>query len=318
MVVQKAGRIVFERYAEGRSPAQLSSLASGTKSFWGPAAAAMIADGLITGFDELASLTLTEWRSDPRRSRITLRHLLSLTSGLAGDVEALQGQGTAANKYAAAIQAEATAEPGTSFAYGPVNFYVFGEIARRKLAGRRMDPLAYLDTRILKPLGIRRYEWIRDPSGNPHIPNGCSLAARDWLTYGEFLRLKGRWGGRQLIPAELINECRRPDPVNPAYGLTLWLNAPGGRTVEGFSAPPGSTGGGLLPAGFPHISAALGAGRNGLYILPGLEAVVVRQRPYQERTPGMAYAEHARRMRAWNAGFTDRGFLELVVQGLQA
>ena len=32
--------------------------------------------------DEPASLTLTEWRSDPRKSRITVRDLLNQTSGL--------------------------------------------------------------------------------------------------------------------------------------------------------------------------------------------------------------------------------------------
>jgi CubicO group peptidase (beta-lactamase class C family) len=199
-----------------------------------------------------------------------------------------------------------------------VNFYVFGEIARRKLAPQGLDPLAYLDRRILQPLGIRRYEWIRDPSGNPHIPNGCSITARDWARFGELLRTGGVWQGRRLIPAALFSELRRPAPANPAYGLTFWLNAPGGRTVEGFRAPAGSAGGGLLPQGDPQLFAAIGAGRNGLYVIPTLDAVIVRQRPYQERAPGMTYAEHAARMRVWSGGFTDRRFLELVVAALQA
>jgi hypothetical protein len=93
MIVQRQGRVLFERYAEGRSPEKLSSLASGTKSFWGPAAADHDRRGLITSFDELAALTLPEWRSDPIKSRITLRHLLNLTSGLKGRHRGASGTG---------------------------------------------------------------------------------------------------------------------------------------------------------------------------------------------------------------------------------
>jgi len=74
------GKVVFEQYDNGGSASQQQMLASGTKSFNGIVAAAAITDGLIT-FDDLASTYLPEWKTDARKSRITLRQMLNQTDG---------------------------------------------------------------------------------------------------------------------------------------------------------------------------------------------------------------------------------------------
>jgi CubicO group peptidase (beta-lactamase class C family) len=74
-------RVVFEEYANGASAASAHEHASGTKSFSGVMAAAAVKDGLLA-LDERVSDTLPEWRSDPRKREVTLRQLLSLTSGV--------------------------------------------------------------------------------------------------------------------------------------------------------------------------------------------------------------------------------------------
>jgi CubicO group peptidase (beta-lactamase class C family) len=81
MLVMRAGRIVFEDYPSGGAADRAHETASGTKSFCGIVAAAAVQDRLL-GLDELAAETLPEWRDDPLRRRITIRHILSLTSGL--------------------------------------------------------------------------------------------------------------------------------------------------------------------------------------------------------------------------------------------
>ena len=91
VLVMVDGKIMFERYDNGFGPDTATHLHSATKGFWGPVIAAMIEDGLIESFDELASKTLPEWKDHPRKSRITLRHLLSLNAGLVQDVVNLQG-----------------------------------------------------------------------------------------------------------------------------------------------------------------------------------------------------------------------------------
>src|SRR5437867_4416634 len=72
MLVLQNGRTIFEHYANGGSASGRWPIFSGTKSFWGIAALAAVHDGLFK-LDDLVSDTITEWKSDPRKSRITTR-----------------------------------------------------------------------------------------------------------------------------------------------------------------------------------------------------------------------------------------------------
>src|SRR5215510_9982195 len=83
LVVIRRGEIVHEDYPNEGGAERGWELASGTKSFTGVMAAAAIQDGLISSWDEHCADTLSEWRGDGRR-HITMRHLLSLTSGISG------------------------------------------------------------------------------------------------------------------------------------------------------------------------------------------------------------------------------------------
>ena len=169
LLVMRAGRILFEDYPNAGGAARGWELASGTKSFTGVMAAAAAQDGMLT-WDEPAADTLSEWRND-ERSAITIRHLLSLTSGISG------GPIARPPTYADAIAAQPDAPPGERFAYGPTPFQIFGEIMRRKSGG---DPLDYLHRRILDPLDIRPTFWRRGRRGlrRPARRNGRNGPSR--------------------------------------------------------------------------------------------------------------------------------------------
>src|SRR5882762_3344266 len=83
MLVLQNGRTIFEHYANGGSAGGRWPIFSGTKSFWGIAALAAVHDGLFR-LDDLVSDTIPEWKSDPRKSRITIRQLLDQTDGIEG------------------------------------------------------------------------------------------------------------------------------------------------------------------------------------------------------------------------------------------
>jgi CubicO group peptidase (beta-lactamase class C family) len=281
MLVFHDGEVVFERYARGAGPDTAIMMASATKSFWGVAAAAMVEDGLLE-FDERAADTLSEWEGDPNRGRITVRHLLDLSSGLAEDVPAIQGAYPkptwVKNKYTHAVGLPGRVEPGTGFRYGPSHFYAFGELIRRKLEPRKQSPLEYLRARILDPIGCGFSKWVHDGDGNVHIPNGCYMTAREWLKFGRLVLDRGRWQDAQIVAAEPLAECFRPSAANPGYGLTWWLNFQGGHGASPRQkAPDGSAGGFIYHDGLHDIAGALGAGRNGLYVVPPLDLVIIRQ-----------------------------------------
>jgi CubicO group peptidase (beta-lactamase class C family) len=191
---------------------------------------------------------------------------------------------------------------------------VFGEVLRRKLEGRRQNPLQYLEARILDPIGCRHGEWVHDGVGNPHLPNGCFISAREWAKYGWLALNRGRHAGTQIVDEGLFAETLQPSQANAGFGLNWWLNTPGGfGSAVRQRAPEGSAGGFIYNDGRTDLFAALGAGRNGLYIIPSLRMVVVRQ-IQQAMELSEEDAPPADRQ-ARRGGFSDHQFMGRVLEG---
>ncbi len=271
VLVMVNGRIVFEQYPRNTSPARTHLLASGTKSFAGVLAVAAAADGLLS-LDEPVSETLHEWRGDARLAAITIRQLLTLTSGIGGGISPL-----APPSYGESVTAPLTAEPGSKFQYGAAPFQIFGEILKRKLAPRGETVTSYMKRRILDPLGMRTGFWRDAAQGEPQLPSGAYLNAREWAKFGEFVRNRGAHNGEQLIPAALMDELARGTAANPAYGLTFWLNqdVPPELRAEIRQLQRNMGGMDRVP-GLDGMITAAGAFKQRLYIIPARRMVVVR------------------------------------------
>lgn len=276
LLIMRDGQIVFEDYPNKGAAHKGWELASGTKSFWGPVALIAQRDGLLR-LDELVCDTITEWKADPRKRQITIRQLLNLTAGLKQSTAFDKGPLT----YAAALKEPAIHAPGTVFEYGQVTYQVFGEVLRRKLKKTGESPQDYLQRTIFDPLGIQPTGWKRMLDGNPRLPSGGELTARDWAQFGELIRLQGQWNGQEVIPAALFPELFAGTTQNPAYGLTWWM----GRSMDTrlrLSIRQFQTASDLLNGLAqlpPDIVMAAGAGGQRLYVIPSLKLVVVRQAP---------------------------------------
>lgn len=295
-VVSLDDEVVFEQYAPEYAGDSINHIHSATKGFWGVAVAAMVEDGILDSFDEVASDTIVEWE-DPERSQITLRHLLTLSSGLAEDVPALQGLGgSASDKYLHAIGMPAVAPPGERFRYGPSSYYSLGMLLERRLAARGQTPLDYLRERIFEPIGLEYGDWAHDPAGHPHIPNGAYVSPLEWIRFGQLVVNGGTFDGDRIVDAELLAQCLAPSAINAGHGLTLWLNQPGGIGSSGQQAPPGSEGGFLYNDGLPDMAAAAGAGQNVMFMIPSLRMVIVRQADNPPRSDRISFTELFRKL----------------------
>jgi CubicO group peptidase (beta-lactamase class C family) len=275
------GLILREEYSNGSTFDRVNLLASGTKSFIGVLAAAAVQDGLMT-FDELAVDTLSEWKTDKQKSKITLRQLLSLSSGLLAEED---GSATNSPAWAEIIKKPILHEPGTKFAYGAYQLNAFGEILQRKLKAKTGESYEqYMSRRLLEPLAIKVVWRIRCADGNPQLGGGAFMTARDWATFGEFIRLGGKWKNKNIIDEKILSECFISAKTNPAYGLTWWLKKPVGadlmRSIPTLNRDMGEIiTADWLPA---DLVMAAGAGKQRLYISPSLKLVVVVQRPFRD------------------------------------
>ncbi|MBI1359816.1 MAG: serine hydrolase [Alphaproteobacteria bacterium] len=266
LLVMQDGKMLFEDYPRPGGSAEAWELASGTKSFTGVMAAAAQADGLLD-IEEPASKTLLEWRGDPRKSRITIRNLLSLNAGLEGK----RAIGRPPD-YLEAIEAPAIHDPGAVFEYTPTNFQIFGEIMRRKLraAGRPDDPVVYLRARVLDRIQAPPSDWKRGRDGNPFMPQGAQYTARNWARFGQWVM-----DGGQGVDQRTFHAMFESSSANPGYGMSWWLLRPG---LIGPDPRAGIDGAAIGEAAQKEdIVMAAGAGDQRLYLFRRRRLVVVRQ-----------------------------------------
>ncbi len=263
-LVMQGGKIVYEKYTNGFKSTQAHRLASGTKSFTGVLLAIAVDDGLL-GFDEKVAATITEWKTDKRKSQITYRQLVGLVSGLYG------GKIGTIQSYAASIKAPTIADPLKKFSYGPNPFQCFGEALKRKLQKKtpKETVTQYMLRKLIQPLGMTVTYWRNGSTGEPNLPSGAFLKAREWIKFGEMVRLGGVYGNKRIVSSKNLAELFKPTKVKPSYGVGWWLSA----------RSPG------LPE---DLVFAGGAGTQRLYVIPKLGLVVQRfaetsQRNYSDK-----------------------------------
>lgn len=288
LLIRKAGVTLHESYAGGGGARVGWELASGTKSFCGVLAAAMVQDGMLT-LDEACADTLIEWRAD-NRATVRIRDLLTLTGGVS------TGNLGRPPAYAEAVAAPLAAAPRTRFMYGPTPFQVFGEIVRRKLvaAGEPGDVLAFMQRRILTLFGVTPISW-RKRDGQPTMPSGAQVTARDWAAFGAAVMA----GGEGRVDAPTLAACFEGTSLNPGYGLTWWLLRPG---LIGPGRRSGLGEEGAAMARIADVRMAAGAGNQRLYLIPDRDLIVVRQ------ASGVLRA-----LTGDDAGWSDADFLRMVL-----
>lgn len=135
----------------------LFDLASLTKVFTTVAALRLVDDGML----ELDAPVAEALRvgTGAGRERITLRHLLTHTSGLVAEGGAWRNGLTGEELRAAVLRSELRAVPGDAHLYSDVGFIAIGELLER-VSGRS---LADLVAAAAAPMGARTLTWSPSP-----------------------------------------------------------------------------------------------------------------------------------------------------------
>lgn len=241
LVVMQGGRVIAERYAPGYGPDTRLISWSMAKSVTATLVGLMIADGRLA-LDEPAPVPEWQTPGDPR-AKITLRHLLHMSSGLdhtemaEGDIEIfdadtpqmlfLDGRENIA-RYAETRPMEA--QPGKKFEYSSATSNILADIMTRSLTDskdpevRRDAMLEYARGRLFEPLGMKSAFIEFDRNGTMLGGSIIHATARDWAKFGEFLRNNGSVRAAQLLPTSWTRFMKTPSKNDSSYGGHIWLN----------------------------------------------------------------------------------------------
>jgi len=270
VLVSRNGSILAERYASGWAPDRSREVASVAKSILAVLIAMAVGEGAFSGLDQPAADFIPAWRNDAR-ARVSLRHLMSMTSGL--DDTGLALRGIAGDQFAINAAAPLRHPPGEQWAYNTAAYHLLFHILERA-TGQSVE--AWSRPRLFDPLrmGDTRWTTSRGSGAEGPVTNYYSAlsTARDLARFGELVLGEGAWNGRRLIGAEMLQTLVSPSQtLNPSYGLLWWSNARPG--VDAFGRGPALR----FPSAPAGTVAALGAGGQLLLVVPSRRLIVVRQ-----------------------------------------
>lgn len=245
LVVMQGGEVVAEAYGPGFAADSRLLGWSLSKTVTAILAGMMVSDGRLA-LDRPVPVAAWSSPGDPR-GVITLRHLLMMTSGLENRLTDKDGEGIedyetdtnrmlfldgARDMARFAESRPLQAAPGEEFDYNSSGTMVICDVMTNtlttsKLPQRRRDAmLDFARGRLFEPLGIDSMVPEFDASGTMIGGTMIHATARDWARIGEFLRHNGSVRNAQIMPTSWPRAMKQPDPLNPAYGMHIWLNRP--------------------------------------------------------------------------------------------
>jgi CubicO group peptidase (beta-lactamase class C family) len=278
LVIVRGGRIVMEQYWQQWTAETAQPIFSASKSVTATLVGMAIEEGKLKGVEQSASAFVPAWKGTPKEA-ITIRHLLSMTSGIkVGAVRAV-----------AEIDAfEETAgfplehKPGEHWAY---NTPVY-RLLLRMLEHATGESINQYTARKFAPLGLLSSSWDCGPA--PNNKTNCSWyrsSLREMSKFGLLILRQGKWDDRQLVSAKFVKESTSTSQtLNEAYGYLWWLNG-----KSSFKLASGRAGQGRLwPDCPPDAFGALGAQDKKIYVVPSLDLVIARHGGASgvARTPG--------------------------------
>jgi CubicO group peptidase (beta-lactamase class C family) len=222
LLVARHGRLVFERYYHGDARDSGFDVYSITKSVTSALVGVAIGAHRIGGLD-VPLRRFFGAEVPPRAAGITVRQLLTMTSGWPGDADPRNDIGDAPNVVRALLRRPVVHRPGTTFRYDTPSSHLLAAVLQRTTG---MSEEAYARRHLFGPLGITLADyWPKDDQGVTYGGTGLTFVARDAAKLGQLYLQGGRWHGRQLVPRAWVAASTHTQVhVAPGrgYGYDWW------------------------------------------------------------------------------------------------
>lgn len=219
----------WEQYADGFEKSTPLLGWSMTKSITSTMLGVLAKEGKIE-LDETS--LLEEWEED-ERANISLRQLLTMTSGLdweedygdISEVTIMLYQKDDLAKYA--IHKSLSEEPGKTWLYSSGSANILSEIIKRQFA----DIHDYWDfpyEAIFGRIGMHNAVMETDAVGTFVGSSYTYASTREWARYGLLYQQRGLWFGDTIISPQWVDFTSQEAPHSEGkYGAQFWLNLSG-------------------------------------------------------------------------------------------
>lgn len=211
----------------------IHNLASVTKAFTAALIGIAIDKGFIQDVEERVFTFFPEYSylNDENKDKITIEHLLTMTSGLdwnEGDVPLTDTERNdlirlfyVPDPIEYILSKSVITEPGTHFYYSGGDVNLLGEIIGRA-TGLRIDDFA--EKYLFSPLGISNYEWKFLNDNIVYTSGDLAMRPRDMAKLGQLYLNNGIWNHEQIISEDWIKSSTSKyvpvanDYMSKAYG----------------------------------------------------------------------------------------------------
>jgi CubicO group peptidase (beta-lactamase class C family) len=223
-------RLICERYYRGFEHGSICTSFSMAKSFVSALVGIALHERLIGALDDPLRKYLPELAAGCW-SQVTLRHLVSMSSGLKYNERGFLPWDDEPRTYysldlrALALRAQPAEAPGARFLYNNYNLLLLGLVLERATGG---SVSAYLQEKLWKPLGMEfPASWSLDSrhSGMEKMESGLNARAIDFAKFGRLYLRRGDWDGRQIVPESWVAESTTAAPGAPwtNYKYLWWI-----------------------------------------------------------------------------------------------
>ncbi len=229
-LLARSGYLVEEHYWRGGARDKPHNLKSASKSIISALVGIAIAKGYFRLDQPIADLLpQASLLKDPAKRGITVRQLLTMTSGLQStSYEAYDDWVRNRDWVTAALRQPLATPPGTEYRYSTGNTHMLSAI----LAASTGKPTReFAEQQLFRPMEVEVAGWQKDPNGIHLGGNNFSLQPRDAAKFGQLYLDNGRWRNRQLVPKSWIAASTRPTDNGPHetygnYGFLWWTQPP--------------------------------------------------------------------------------------------
>ncbi|MGD0539034.1 MAG: serine hydrolase [Verrucomicrobiota bacterium] len=225
-VLVRHGHVVAEGWWSPYGAASPHELYSLSKSFTSTAVGLAVAEGRMSLDDPVLSWFPGDAPAEPSANlkAMRVRDLLCMSTG--HDKEPPTGADVVSPK--AFLAQPVTFKPGTHFLYNTAATFMLSAIVEKATGQHLLD---YLKPRLFTPLGIADPTWATNFQGTALGGYGLSVRTEDIARFGQLYLRKGRWQGKELLPASWVamatarqtsNGSNPNSDWDQGYGFQFW------------------------------------------------------------------------------------------------